>query len=107
MAGKTLGSAAFIRSINTLTRISSRCLRALTASEESGKLALEVPVHSSARHPPAILTVRVAHAMAMASDLVTADMIEAEFPQLANKWRTSVPMIKACVRGRAPSTSRG
>jgi len=68
-------------------------------SEESvEKLSLlEVPVHFQVFVTPTCPycpdAVRVAHAMAMASDLVTADMIEAvEFPQLANKYGVmSVP----------------
>ncbi|MFO7698343.1 MAG: thioredoxin family protein [Anaerolineae bacterium] len=62
------------------------------AEETVEKLtALEKPVHIQVFVTPTCpycpAAVQVAHALAMASDFITADMIEAvEFPQLANKY---------------------
>lgn len=62
------------------------------AEETVQKLAvLQVPVHMQVFVTPTCpycpAAVQLAHAMAMASDMITADMIESvEFPQLAEKY---------------------
>lgn len=62
------------------------------AAETVEKLsALQEPVHVQVFVTPTCpycpAAVQIAHAMAMASDLITADMVESvEFPQLANKY---------------------